>query len=265
MTSRDRALTRGRRARTATPAFVLLLVVLAAWFVGSAVLGRTLLPGPGAVVGALVELSGTGDLWPATGWTARVAGLGIAVAVIVAIPLAWGVVHSRSAAAALEPYLVLSQAVPAVALAPLLVLWFGYGAGTTALLAALMVFFPLVITAALGFRGLDRDVLGAARVDGAGTWALLRHLEVPLALPQILAGLRASVALAMTGAVVGEFVVGGHGLGQLLTAQRDRVDTAAMFATLAVIAAVACAGYLLVRAVEGRAMEYVGQQRHQDQ
>ena len=237
-------------ATTLLPAVLLALAILALWSGGAQRLGRTLLPSPTAVVTALGELAATGDLWPAAGQTASVALGGVGIAVVVALPLAWIIVHSRAAAAAAEPYIAISQAVPAIAIAPLLALWFGYGQGTTALLAAVVVFFPLVIATTLGLRSLDPDIIGAARVDGAGTWRILRHLELPLAAPETLAGLRAGVALAMTGAIVGEFVLGGRGLGQLLVVQRERADTAGMFATLVVVAGVAVTGYLLVRLAE---------------
>lgn len=236
------------------PAAVLAVVLLTAWTWGAGRLGPVLLPTPGAVLQALTELAGTGDLWPAVVATGGVAAQGALLAVVVAVPLAWLIVHSRHASAALEPYLAASQAVPAVAIAPLLVLWFGYGPGTTALLAALLVFFPIVITTALGLRGLDPEVLAAARVDGAGRWQLLRHIETPLALPQFLAGLRAGVALAMTGAVVGEFVIGGQGLGQLLESQRTRNDTAGLFATLVVLTLTSMTAYGIVRLLEQRAL-----------
>ena len=168
------------------PALALAAALLGVWSWGAGRLGPVLLPTPVAVLRALRELAGTGDLWPAVAATGGVAAQGALLAVVVAAPLAWVIVHSRYASAALEPYLAASQAIPAVAIAPLLVLWFGYGPGTTALLAALLVFFPIVITTALGLRGLDPEVLAAARVDGAGRWRLLRHIETPLALLQLL-------------------------------------------------------------------------------
>lgn len=247
-----------RRRAVWLPALVLAGVVIAVWAFAAQVLGPTLLPTPTRVLEALGELASTGDLWPATAWTVGVAARGVALAVLIALPLAWIIVHVRAAAAALEPYIAISQAIPAIAIAPLLALWFGYGAQTTALLATLITFFPLVIATSLGLRDIDREVIAAARVDGAGTGQVLRHIEVPLALPHTLAGLRAAVALAMTGAVVGEFVIGGRGLGQLLVAQRDRVDTAGMFATLLILAGVSTTGYLLVRWLEHRARILTG-------
>ena len=89
-------------------------------------------------------------------------------------------------------------------------------------------------------------------MDGADSFALLRHIELPLALPNILAGLRNGFALSVTGAIVGEMVMGGAGLGQLLTIQRDSVDTAGMFATILVLCAMASGLYGLIHLVERR-------------
>jgi NitT/TauT family transport system permease protein len=99
---------------------------------------------------------------------------------------------------------------------------------------------------------LDRDVLAAARTDGAGWWALVRHIELPLALPGILAGLRTSLTLSITGAVVGEFVVGDRGLGGLLNIARGQFDSALAFATLLMLALLATTLYLLARLIEWR-------------
>jgi NitT/TauT family transport system permease protein len=152
----------------------------------------------------------------------------------------------------MEPYLAASQAIPAVALAPLLVIWLPYGLPPIALLCALIVFFPAVVTTTLSIRMLDRDVLAAARTDGAGWWALVRHIELPLALPGILAGLRTSLTLSITGAVVGEFVVGDRGLGGLLNIARGQFDSALAFATLLMLALLATTLYLLARLIEWR-------------
>ncbi len=120
------------------------------------------------------------------------------------------------------------------------------------MLCALIVFFPTVVTTELSVRMLDRDVLDAARIDGAGRWALLRHIELPLALPGILAGLRTSLALSITGAVVGEFVVSDRGLGGLLTLASAQFNSALVFATMLMLALLATMLYLLVRLIEWR-------------
>ena len=123
-------------------------------------------------------------------------------------------------------------------------------------LCALIVFFPMAITTTLGLRLLDRDVLDAARVDGASGWRMLWHIELPLALPSVLAGLRTSLTLSITGAVVGEFVVGANGLGQLLLIDRSDFDSAGVFATLLALALLAATLYGVARLAE-RLFSYV--------
>jgi len=177
---------------------------------------------------------------------------GFALGTAIALPMGYAVARSRLLARALEPYLAASQAVPAVALAPLLVLWLGYGLAPVALLCALIVFFPTVVNTALGLRTIDPEPLDAARVDGAGRWSLLLHMELPLALPSILAGMRTSLTLSVTGAVVGEFVLGDRGLGGLLTIARGNFDTPLVFATLVTLIVLAAALYGVARLVERR-------------
>ena len=139
-----------------------------------------------------------------------------------------------------------------IAVAPLLAIWVGYGIGPIVLLCALMVFFPILVASVLGLRLVDPLVVDAALMDGAGSFSLLVSIELPLALPSILAGLRNGFALSVTGAVVGEMVMGGQGLGQLLTLQRDSVDTAGMFGTILVLCAMASALYGVISVIERR-------------
>lgn len=104
----------------------------------------------------------------------------------------------------------------------------------------------------VGLRHVDARVVDAARIDGAGSRALLTEVELPLALPSILGGLRNGFTLSVTGAVVGEMVMGGAGLGELLTMQRDSLDTAGMFATILILCAIASLLYSLIYLVERR-------------
>ncbi len=177
---------------------------------------------------------------------------GFVLGAVVALPLGYAIARSPLLARAFQPYLAASQALPAVAIAPLLVLWLGFGMPPVIVLCALIVFFPLVVTTVLGLRTLDRDVVDAGRVEGAGRWALLWHIELPLALPSILAGLRTSLTLSVTGAVVGEFVLGDQGLGGLLQIARGNLDTPLVFATLLTLALLAAALYGVARLIERR-------------
>jgi NitT/TauT family transport system permease protein len=228
------------------------LLLLAAWqiTVQAGLVSEFLLPAPAEVLRSFWGSFTDGALLGYTRVTLIESLAGCALGALVALPLAYAIVHSRLVASTVQPYLAASQAVPAIAIAPLIALWLGYGLTPVIALCALIVFFPLVITTMLGLRTLDPDILDAARVEGAGGWALLWHIEFPLALPAILAGLRTSLTLSITGAVVGEFVVGGNGLGELLIVDRSYADAAGVFATLLMLALLAAVLYGAVRLLE---------------
>ncbi|GAB3622255.1 ABC transporter permease [Mariniluteicoccus endophyticus] len=239
-----------RRDVLAPMLFGVLAVV--AWWLLSRGAPAYMLPSPAAVVARLGDLLLGGEVWPYLTATVTEAVVGSLVGVAVALPLAAVIHRSRWVASAVQPFLGATQAIPAIALAPLLVLWVGYGLAAIVALCALMVFFPILVSAVVGLRHVDADVVEAARIDGAGSLALLRHIEAPMALPAVLAGMRNGFTLSITGAVVGEMVMGGAGMGSILTLQRDSVDTAGMFATIAVLCAVASTVYWLLLLVERR-------------
>jgi NitT/TauT family transport system permease protein len=214
-----------------------------------------LLPGPAAVLAALSSAITTGAVLPYLAVTLAEALGGCLLGTLVALPLAVLIHRSAWVSAAVNPFLGATQAIPAVALAPLLAMWAGYGWPAIVLLCGLMVFFPILISTVIGLRHVPKNLIDAARLDGATSLQLLRHIESPLALPSLLGGLRNGFTLSVTGAVVGEMVIGGGsslGLGTLLTVQRDLVDTAAMFATIVVLCLVAATLYSLIHLWERR-------------
>ncbi|MFV0426851.1 MAG: ABC transporter permease [Beutenbergiaceae bacterium] len=225
-------------------------LLLGIWSLGAILAGPAALPDPIAVVRRLLAEVADGDVMIAAGATTGVSILGSALGLLVAFPLGYLMAHSRWAAAALNPYVAASQAIPAVAIAPLLALWFGYGLTPRALLCAAMVFFPILLNTVLGLTGVDSEVVDAARMDGADRMRLLISVQGPMALPALLTGIRNGFVLSVTGAVVGEFVIGGSGLGELLSIYRDRADTVGMFATLLVLAAIAVGFNLAIRGLE---------------
>lgn len=233
---------------------VLGLVLLTAWgtTVAASGLPRFVLPGPADVAERLVADLSTSEIWPYIGLTAAEAVLGAILGALVALPLAVIIHKSKLMSAAVHPFLGATQAIPAIALAPLLVLWIGYGLGAVVVLCALMCFFPILIATVLGLRHVQADIVEAATMDGAGTWSLLFLVEAPLALPSVLAGLRNGFTLGVTGAVVGEMVMGGRGLGMLLTVQRDAVDTAGMFSSIIILCLLASGFYSLIHYAERR-------------
>jgi len=228
------------------------LVLLGVWVLLARGLPSYVLPTPGSVIVKLWTGITSRSLLAPLASTLVEAAAGCAGGAVVAIPLAILLHRSRWADAATRPFLGATQAIPAIALAPLLVLWVGYGLVPIALLCALIVFFPILVAAASGLRHLDHEVVDAARIDGASSTQSLVHIELPLALPWIYAGLRNGFTLSVTGAVVGEMVMGGTGLGTVLVVQRDQLDTAGMVATIVLLAFVASTAYLTLVALERR-------------
>ena len=231
---------------------VVLVVLLAAWqFVASSgAVPTALLPGPGRVLARLVADLRTGALLHRTLATIWEAVLGCALATVVALPIGYLIAHLRSADAAFSPYLAASQAIPAVALAPLLVIWVGYGLTPIVLLCTLLVLFPLVLSTVLGLRTIDDEITEAAELDGASGPAMIVHIEAPMARAAILTGIRNGFTLSITGAVVGEFVMGGKGLGMIVSVESATADTTGLFATLIMLCALAVAIHAALTLVE---------------
>ncbi len=146
----------------------------------------------------------------------------------------------------LLPLLVASQAVPVFALAPLLVLWLGYGMASKVAMAVLIIFFPVAAAFYDGLRRVEADWLELARVMNARPLAVLRHIRIPAALPAFASGLRVATAVAPIGAVVGEWVGSSAGLGYYMLHANARMQTDLMFAALALLAAMALVLYFSV-------------------
>jgi NitT/TauT family transport system permease protein len=151
------------------------------------------------------------------------------------------------------PFLVAAQAVPILALAPLLALWFGPGLLAKVVICGLIVFFPVAIATMVGIRSVDRGLLELARSLRASRRQVLTTIEIPAALPSILGGLRVGATLAVVGAIVGEWAGPDQGLGVLVNLARGSLfDYPLMFATLVTIALLGIVAYLLVVLAERR-------------
>ena len=243
-----------QRALSIAPPIVLGIVLLLGWYL-SAASGRVsnlILPAPGDVWKSLSNGISSGIFLNNALVTISESLLGFLLALVVALPLGYGLAKSRLFAAAVQPYLAAGQAIPAIVIAPLLVIWLGYGLVPIVILCMLVVLFPMVITTVLGVQTIDRSLIDAARVEGASGWSMLTHIEFPLALPAILAAVRTGLTLSITGALVGEFVSGGDsGLGGLVLLAKDQFDTPLLFATLIVLAGLAAlyygASWLLIK------------------
>jgi NitT/TauT family transport system permease protein len=150
---------------------------------------------------------------------------------------------------------VAAQSTPILALAPLIALWFGTGLGARVVICALIVFFPIAVSTMVGFRTVDPGLLEMGRSLRASPRQLLRTIEIPAALPQILGGFRIGVTLAVVGAIVAEWAGGDRGLGVLINLARGALfDIPLLFATLLLIAIVGVAMYACVVAIERRVL-----------
>src|SRR5579859_452116 len=233
-----------QRALLIVPPVLLALLLLAGWFVTYGHVNKLYLPAPGDVFATLANGIASGLFFSNALVTIEESLLGFALALLIALPLGYGIAKSRLFAATAQPYLAAGQAIPAIVIFPLLNLWFGYGLVPIFILCTLVVFFPMVITAALGFQTIDHTLVDAARVEGASGLAMLAHIEFPLALPALLASIRTGLTLSIVGAIVGEFVnQGDQGLGSLVLSAKNQFDSALLFATLVVMALMAMLYY----------------------
>lgn len=169
--------------------------------------------------------------------------LGLTIGTALGAAGAVTMIASRRLKRWLLPLLVISQALPVFALAPLLVLWLGYGMGSKVAMTVLIIFFPVTATLFDGMRGVEEDWLELARVMNARPLAVFRHIRIPGALPALASGLRVATAVAPIGAVVGEWVGSSAGLGYYMLHANARMQTDLMFAALALLAAMALALY----------------------
>jgi NitT/TauT family transport system permease protein len=182
--------------------------------------------------------------------------LGLALGVGLATILGYLVARSRSLERVLSPYLVASQAVPLVAIAPLLVIWFGPGMFSKVLICAMIVFFPVLVNTIVGVRAVPsalHDLMQSLHASRAQT---LVKLEIPAALPVFLGGLRIGATLSVIGAVVGELVGADRGLGFLINVGRGQYDTALVFVAVFVLIALALCLYGIVAWMESRALRW---------
>jgi NitT/TauT family transport system permease protein len=240
--------------RNAVLSVVLGLACLAVWEVAVRV-GHTsplVLPAPSVVVQSLWQGLNSGYLWPHIVHTLTEVVLGLLLGA--SMGFVGGVLLGESTRlrGVLMPYVVISQVVPKLALAPLFIVWFGFGMWPTVVMTALICFFPLLENTATSMQQVDANKLELFRMLRASAWQTLWRLKLPAGLPHIMAGLRVAVVLAWVGAVVGEFIGASRGLGALIIAAQGSMDTPLMFAVLTVITVLGLSFYKISEWLERR-------------
>jgi NitT/TauT family transport system permease protein len=233
------------RLLSAVPALVLAGLILLVWYLLTTPghVSDLFLPAPAAVFSSLVAGLSSGVMLSNALVTIEESVLGFLLALAIALPLGYGLAKSRLLALTLHPYVAAGQAIPAIVIAPFFSLWLGYGLLPNLLVCTLVVFFPILVNTILGVQTIDSTLTDAARVEGASGWSLLSRIEFPLALPSLLAAVRTGFTLSIVGALVGEFVGGGQGLGALVLMAKNQFNTPFMFATVLVLAGLAALYY----------------------
>ncbi len=215
-----------------------------------------ILPSPGLVFTRFISALFEGRLAYHIAITLGEVLAGLAMGTTAATILGYLLAKSETFERLFAPYIVASQSIPIVAIAPLLVLWFGPGLFSKVLICALIVFFPVLINTIVGLRSVPDVLRDLMRSLHASSWQIFKFLEVPAALPVFLGGLRIGATLAVIGAVVGEFVGADRGLGFLINVGRGQYDTALVFVAIFTLVAMALALYGLVVLVETRLLSW---------
>lgn len=177
---------------------------------------------------------------------------GFTLGALIGIPLALSIFYSRAFERAIYPILVGLQTVPKVSLAPILVLYLGYGWAPKIVLAFMISFFPIVISTVVGLQSLDKNLVNLVRSMGANEWQTFFKLRLPAALPNIFAGFKVAISLAVIGAVIGEYVAAERGLGYLQLQANSQFDTTLNFATVVTISALGVMLYFVIDIIESR-------------
>ncbi|MFI5015109.1 MAG: ABC transporter permease [Hyphomicrobiales bacterium] len=207
-----------------------------------------ILPAPSVILSDLAKRAPT--VADAVLYTAQPMLIGFAAAVVVGVLLALVVTFSRTLQAVIYPLIVFLQIVPKIAVAPLFIIWFGYGLTPKVLLVFLLSFFPIVVSAIQAFRSVDPDIMDLARTTGASAWRVFWKVQAPHALPLLFTGFKVAAALSATAAVVAEFVASDRGLGYLLLEYNNNMNTPMAFATVLVLSVMGLALYGVVEALE---------------
>lgn len=235
-----------------------ILFGILAWEVTVRISGlpKFILPSPMDVWTRLLRSLADGSLLFHTGYTLIEIILGLFFGVTFATIIGWLLAKSRSLERVLSPYLVASQAIPIVAIAPLLILWFGSGITSKVLICALIVFFPVLVNTIVGIRAVPATLYDLMHSIRATRWQILFKLELPASLPVLLGGLRIGATLSVIGAIVGELVDAKNGLGFLLKVGDFQYDTSMVFVAVFMLVSLALMLYSMVTLLEKRFLKW---------
>jgi NitT/TauT family transport system permease protein len=240
---------------------VIVAVVIGIWTAISELklVAAYLVPSPGATWDRLVD--NLHYLWHASVVTTAETLAGFAVAVILGLLAALVMALSPALERSVYPVLVFAQVIPKIAVAPLFVVWLGFGFSPKVVMAALIAFFPVVVSGFTGLKSIDPDLLDLAATMHATPLQIFMRFRFPAALPHVMAGLKVAVTLAVTGAVVGEFVGANSGLGYVILEANGNVDTPMLYAALIILSIIGVILFALIELLERAVMPWHSSRR----
>ena len=241
---------------------IILVVLLVVWEVSARAWNVPVyvLPTPSKIFQALANGLSFQDFWGDQRFyihivaTLSEAMLGFVVGVAAGIAFGGSVSQAPILEAIIKPYIMGFQSLPKVAVAPLIIIWFGFGIGSKIVLVALLVFFPIMINSLAGFKSVEPELRELMRSLSATRWQVFRTVQVPSALPYIFAGLEMAVVYSFIGAVVGEFVGGTKGLGVQVLQMTAAMDVSGMFAALIILAAMGAGASKVLQMIRRRVL-----------
>jgi NitT/TauT family transport system permease protein len=238
-----------------------LVVILVAWELAARAgyFPRYILPSPSGIAARFMQMHAF--ILKESLFTLQEVVLGFGLSVVIGIPLGMLLVSSHTFNRAVYPLLVASQVVPKIAIAPLFLVWFGFGMLSKVLITFLMAFFPIVIAAVVGLQATEIEKLHVARAAGASRFQLFWLVRLPNALPAIFGGMKVSITLAVVGALVGEFVAAENGVGRLLLSASGNMDTELLFAGIFALVVMGVVLFLVMEVLEKLALPWHISQR----
>jgi ABC-type nitrate/sulfonate/bicarbonate transport system permease component len=233
-----------------------MLALLGIWegYVRLFAVPKWLLPAPSVIAVTLVTSREL--LWTHTLVTLLEVVVGFGLSLLCGVILACGIACSRTLERALYPFVIASQTVPIIVIAPLLLIWVGYGLTPKVIVVALIAFFPIVVNTVDGLKSVDPDAVNLLRTMGASHWQIFVKVQVPSALPLLFSGTRVAMAVSVIGAVIGEWVGSSQGLGYLMIRSKPQFLTERIFAAIVILSAMGVALFVLVGVVEKLAIPW---------
>ena len=220
-----------------------------------------LLPSPSAIVATAFDIPGV--LARHTWVTLEEVIIGFGLALVVGIGLAAAIALSRTVERSIYPFLIASQTIPFIVIAPLLLVWVGYGLTPKIIVVAFISFFPIVVNTVDGLRSVDPSTVDLMRTLGANRWQVFRKVQWPSALPFLFSGTRIAIAASVIGAVIAEWMGSSEGLGYLMIRSKPQFLTERVFAAIAILSVMGIGLFLLVGAVQRVAIPWWYSERRQ--